>query len=73
MKHKNTAAGNFNYKMLKATKDTTVSGTAIREIPLTLTGNMETYTWSFNNKTLTQADKILIKKGEPRMTRLFYT
>ena len=35
-----------------------------REVKLDLTGNMENYIWSFNNKTLDEADRILIKKGE---------
>ncbi|MFT5426754.1 MAG: FtsP/CotA-like multicopper oxidase with cupredoxin domain [Gammaproteobacteria bacterium] len=35
-----------------------------REIVLKLTGSMDRYIWSFNNQTLTEADKILIKKGE---------
>jgi FtsP/CotA-like multicopper oxidase with cupredoxin domain len=64
VRHENAAAEKFYYKLLKATRDTTVFGTAVREIPLTLTGNMETYTWSFNNNTISQADKIMIKKGE---------
>lgn len=36
----------------------------VREIPLNLTGDMERYIWSFNDKILGEADKILIKKGE---------
>ena len=35
-----------------------------REVILNLTGNMERYLWSFNNKTLLESDKIIIKKGE---------
>ena len=35
-----------------------------REILLRLTGSMERYVWSFNNKTLSEDDKILIRKGE---------
>ena len=35
-----------------------------REIDLRLTGSMERYTWSFDNRTLTEADKIRIKRGE---------
>jgi FtsP/CotA-like multicopper oxidase with cupredoxin domain len=35
-----------------------------REVLLRLTGSMERYVWSFNNKTLSEEDKILIKKGE---------
>ncbi|MGL5098794.1 MAG: multicopper oxidase domain-containing protein [Fusobacteriaceae bacterium] len=39
-------------------------GTETREINLKLTGDMENYIWSFNNKTLIESDKIFIKKGE---------
>ena len=35
-----------------------------REIDLRLTGTMERYTWSFDNKTLTEVDKIRINRGE---------
>ncbi len=35
-----------------------------REVVLELTGNMERYVWSFNNKTLSEEDTILIRKGE---------
>ncbi|WP_192825339.1 multicopper oxidase domain-containing protein [Rufibacter sp. LB8] len=35
-----------------------------REIKLTLTGNMLRYVWSFDNKPLSKADKIPIRKGE---------
>jgi len=36
----------------------------VREVELKLTGDMQRYVWSFNNKTLKEADKISIKKGE---------
>lgn len=35
-----------------------------REMLLRLTGSMERYIWSFNDKTLSEEDKIFIKKGE---------
>lgn len=35
-----------------------------REIRLNLTGNMDHYVWSFNNKTLRESDTIRIHKGE---------
>lgn len=53
------------YERLRATSKTTLpKDNPTREVLLELTGNMERYTWSFNNKTLKEADKILIKKGE---------
>ncbi|MBD2717220.1 multicopper oxidase domain-containing protein [Microvirga sp. STR05] len=64
------SAGDFNYNMLRALNPTTLDSTKQwREINLTLTGNMLRYVWSFDNKTLSQADKIPIRKGENvRMT-----
>lgn len=37
---------------------------SLREISIELTGNMERYVWSLNEKTLSESDAILIKKGE---------
>ncbi|QFU75110.1 copper oxidase [Halioglobus maricola] len=39
-------------------------GPEARTIDLRLTGNMETYNWSFNNIPLSRADKILVERGE---------
>jgi len=36
----------------------------VREIRLTLDGDMERYVWSLNNKTLSEEDTILIRKDE---------
>jgi FtsP/CotA-like multicopper oxidase with cupredoxin domain len=55
----------LNYDDLKSIKKTTlVKGAKIRYINLELTGNMENYVWNFDNKPLSESDKILIKKGE---------
>lgn len=58
----------LSYKMLKAANNDPgiprPEGKPDRIIVLTATGNMFRYVWSFNNKTLTDADKIFIKKGE---------
>lgn len=58
----------LSYKMLKAANNDPAipkpKGEPDRIIQLTATGNMFRYVWSFNNKTLSDADKILIKKGE---------
>ncbi|OSZ77127.1 hypothetical protein CAP36_11975 [Chitinophagaceae bacterium IBVUCB2] len=57
--------GDFNYNMLRALHPTTLDSTLLpREVKLTLTGNMRRYVWSFDFKTLSTADKILIRKGE---------
>lgn len=68
--HSMHGAGNMdivtlNYAMLKSTTKTTLPATApIRELKFELTGNMNRYVWSMDNKVLAETDKILIQKGE---------
>ncbi len=55
----------LNYGMLKAPQITTLPKDApVRELRFELTGNMNRYVWSMDNKVLSETDKILIKKGE---------
>lgn len=55
----------LNYGMLKAPRPTTLPKDApVRELRFELTGNMNRYVWSLDNKVLSETDKILIKKGE---------
>ena len=55
----------LNYGMLKAPLPTTLPKDApVRELRFELTGNMNRYVWSMDNKVLSETDKILIKKGE---------
>ena len=55
----------LTYDMLRSPTPTVLNDKLpIREIKLSLTGNMIRYVWSFDNKTLSQSDKILIRKGE---------
>ncbi len=55
----------LNYGMLKAPNTTTLPEDAsIRILNFELTGNMNRYVWSLDNKVLSESDKILIKKGE---------
>ncbi|QHI36170.1 Copper resistance protein A [Kordia antarctica] len=55
----------LNYGMLKAPHPTTLPKNApVRELRFELTGNMNRYVWSMDNKVLSETDKILIKKGE---------
>ncbi|WP_158796158.1 multicopper oxidase domain-containing protein [Pedobacter sp. L105] len=54
----------LNYGMLKATQKTTLPPGKFKLLRFNLTGNMNRYVWSINNKTVSEADKILIKKGE---------
>lgn len=53
------------YERLRSVNSTKLPGeNKTREVVLNLTGDMENYIWSINNKTLKEEDKILIRKGE---------
>jgi len=55
----------LNYTMLKSPAKTNLpKDVPIRELKFELTGNMNRYVWSMDNKVVSEADKILIKKGE---------
>ena len=54
----------LNYGMLRATEKTTLKKGPWREFRFELTGNMNRYVWTIDNKTVGESDKILIKKGE---------
>ncbi|MBS1640382.1 MAG: multicopper oxidase domain-containing protein [Bacteroidetes bacterium] len=55
----------LNYSMLKSPNNTSLPPNApIKEIKFTLTGNMNRYVWSMDNKVLSESDKIPVKKGE---------
>lgn len=54
----------LNYGMLKSTKNTTLPDWPSRTLNFELTGNMNRYVWTINNKAVSETDKILIKKGE---------
>jgi CopA family copper-resistance protein len=59
----------LNYSMLKSPTKTTLPAPplgvgGLRELRFELTGNMNRYVWSMDNKVLSEVDKILIKKGE---------
>jgi len=70
MDHSSHSAGNtdivtLNYNMLKSPYDTSLPRKdSIKNITLTLTGNMNRYVWSMDNKVLSEVDKIQVKKGE---------
>lgn len=67
MEHSNHSQNivTLNYGMLKAPQPTTLPKDApVRELRFELTGNMNRYVWSMDNKVLSETDKILIKKGE---------
>ena len=53
------------YAKLRATKPTAFSkAKPVREIRLTLDGDMERYVWLLNNKPLSESDSIRIREGE---------
>jgi CopA family copper-resistance protein len=54
----------LNYGMLKADHITTLPKAPVKELKFDLTGNMNRYVWTMDNKTVSESDKILIKKGE---------
>lgn len=67
-----TSAGILTYDMLRSVKPTAFDkNLPVRTVPLTLTGNMIRYIWSFDDKPLSRADKIMIKKGEVVRFKMF--
>jgi len=54
----------LNYGMLKAIRKTNLPDQPTKELYFELTGNMNRYVWTINNKTVSETDKILIHKGE---------
>ncbi len=54
----------LNYGMLRSPEKTTLPPGTTRELKFDLTGNMNRYVWTLDNKTVSESDKILIKKGE---------
>ncbi len=61
----------LNYNMLRDPKNTTLPAGPTRELRFDLTGNMNRYVWTLDNKTVSESDKILIKKGENLRIILF--
>jgi CopA family copper-resistance protein len=54
----------LNYNMLRDPTKTTLPKGPWKELKFDLTGNMNRYVWTLDNKTVSESDKILIKKGE---------
>ena len=54
----------LNYAMLRAPEKTTLPAGPWKELMFDLTGNMNRYVWSLDNKVVSESDKILIRKGE---------
>jgi CopA family copper-resistance protein len=54
----------LNYAMLKSPEKTSLPASTTKVLYFELTGNMNRYVWSLDNKVVSEADKILIHKGE---------
>ncbi|WP_229236349.1 multicopper oxidase domain-containing protein [Emticicia sp. TH156] len=54
----------LNYAMLKSPLKTSLPSGNSRTLKFELSGNMNRYVWSLDNKVVSETDKILIKKGE---------
>ncbi|TDS55273.1 multicopper oxidase family protein [Myroides indicus] len=65
--HGNTSSNitTLNYGMLKSPENTELPKEApVKELRFELTGNMNRYVWSMDNKVMSETDKIPVKKGE---------
>jgi len=71
MDNSNSDIVTLNYSMLRAPEKTTLPPGPLRELKFDLTGNMNRYVWTLDNKTVSETDKILIKKGENLRIVLF--
>jgi CopA family copper-resistance protein len=54
----------LNYDMLRSAVKTTLPDGPTKVLHFFLTGNMNRYVWTINNKAVGEVDKILIKQGE---------
>lgn len=54
----------LNYDKLRSPVKTTLPDASTKVLNFMLTGNMNRYVWTLDNKTVNEADRILIKKGE---------
>jgi len=54
----------LNYAMLRSPTSTALPSGPVKELRFTLTGNMDRYLWAIDNKTVSETDRILLRKGE---------
>ena len=54
----------LNYNMLASPVKSVLPDGPVRELHFELTGNMNRYVWTVNNKTISESDMIKIKAGE---------
>ena len=53
----------LNYAMLRSPVSTRLPDVPVQELHFNLTGNMNRYVWSINNRVVSEADRILIRRG----------
>lgn len=58
------AGTTLNYAMLRAPERTVLPDAPVKLLHFNLTGNMNRYVWTIDNKAVSETDKILIRKGE---------
>ncbi|MEI6948586.1 multicopper oxidase domain-containing protein [Paraflavisolibacter sp. H34] len=54
----------LNYDMLRSPVKTTLPRLGLKTLHFTLTGNMNRYVWTLDNKTVNESHRILIRQGE---------
>ncbi|MBS1662696.1 MAG: multicopper oxidase domain-containing protein [Bacteroidetes bacterium] len=54
----------LSYSMLRSPEKTKLPDAPVKEMRFELTGNMNRYVWTINNKAVSETDKILIRRGE---------
>lgn len=62
--YKESAGVTLNYGMLRSPEKTTLPDAPVKELRFNLTGNMNRYVWTIDNKAVSETDRILIRKGE---------
>ena len=59
-----TGGTTLNYAMLRSRTSTRLPAAPTQVFRFNLTGNMNRYVWTIDNKTVSESDKILIRHGE---------
>src|SRR5688572_23019918 len=54
----------LSYDMLRSPVKTALPAVHLKSLHFTLTGNMNRYVWTLDNKTVKESDRIMINKGE---------
>ncbi len=62
--HEKGSPVTLNYSMLKSSIKTKLPDVPFKLLHFELTGNMNRYVWTVNNKTISESDKIKVKAGE---------